>query len=112
MRQKTHLLKSGTWQVYSGGVSLSNDHIHRGAVVMGWQLFTAFGIFIGFAANVIVENTGNIAWRLQLGSAFIPAVPLAIGIFFCPGMSTHSDWCLNLWMAHYLIPLQSRLVGS
>ena len=58
----------------------------RGALVMGWQLWTAFGIFIGFAANVIVENTGKIAWRLQLGSAFIPAVPLALGIFFCPGM--------------------------
>jgi sugar porter (SP) family MFS transporter len=56
----------------------------RGALVMGWQLWTAFGIFIGFAANVVVENTGKIAWRLQLGSAFIPAVPLAIGIFFCP----------------------------
>ena len=58
----------------------------RGALVMGWQLWTAFGIFIGFAANVIVENTGKIAWRLQLGSAFLPAVPLAVGIFFCPGM--------------------------
>lgn len=56
----------------------------RGALVMGWQLWTAFGIFIGFAANIIVENTGKIAWRLQLGSAFIPAVPLAICIFLCP----------------------------
>lgn len=27
-------------------------------------------------------NTGDIAWRLQLGSAFIPAVPLLLGIFF------------------------------
>ena len=44
---------------------------------MGWQLWTAFGIFIGFAANVIVENTGKIAWRLQLGTAFIPTVPSA-----------------------------------
>jgi sugar porter (SP) family MFS transporter len=51
---------------------------------MGWQLWTAFGIFMGFAANVVVENTGRISWRLQLGSAFIPAVPLAVGIFFCP----------------------------
>lgn len=56
----------------------------RGALVMGWQLWTAFGIFLGTAANVIVENTGSISWRLQLGSAFIPAVPLAIGILFCP----------------------------
>lgn len=40
--------------------------------VMSWQLWTAFGIFLGFAANVIVIDTGSIAWRLQLGSAFIP----------------------------------------
>ncbi|KAH8925840.1 hypothetical protein BT69DRAFT_1348453 [Atractiella rhizophila] len=56
----------------------------RGALVMGWQLWTAFGIFIGYAANVVVADTGKIAWRLQLGSAFIPALPLAIGIYFCP----------------------------
>ena len=56
----------------------------RGALVMGWQLWTAFGIFLGFAANVIVADTGKIAWRLQLGSAFIPALPLAILIYFCP----------------------------
>lgn len=53
---------------------------------MGWQLWTAFGIFLGFAANVVVEDAGTIAWRLQIGSAFIPAVPLAIGILFCPGL--------------------------
>jgi sugar porter (SP) family MFS transporter len=56
----------------------------RGALVMSWQLWTAFGIFLGFAANVIVADTGAIAWRLQLGSAFIPALPLAFGIYFCP----------------------------
>ncbi|PWN47406.1 sugar transporter [Violaceomyces palustris] len=56
----------------------------RGALVMGWQLWTAFGIFLGFAANVVVKDTGTIAWRLQLGSAFIPALPLALGIYFCP----------------------------
>ena len=38
----------------------------------------------GFCANLIVYNVGRIAWRLQLGSAFIPAVPLLIGIYFCP----------------------------
>ncbi|CAN9406514.1 unnamed protein product [Alternaria alternata] len=39
---------------------------------------------LGFSANLVVVNTGDIAWRLQLGSAFIPAVPLIIGIFFAP----------------------------
>lgn len=51
---------------------------------MSWQLWTAFGIFAGLVANVAVADTGRIAWRLQLGSAFIPALPLAIGIYFCP----------------------------
>lgn len=56
----------------------------RGGLVMCWQLWTAFGIFLGFCANLAVMNTGAISWRLQLGSAFIPAVPLVIGVYFCP----------------------------
>jgi MFS family permease len=56
----------------------------RGALVMSWQLFVAFGIMLGFTANLVVVNTGDIAWRLQFGSAFIPAVPLLIGIYFAP----------------------------
>ncbi|CAG8214630.1 unnamed protein product [Penicillium salamii] len=56
----------------------------RGGLVMSWQLWTAFGIFLGTCANLVVANTGDIAWRLQLGSAFIPAVPLILGIWFCP----------------------------
>lgn len=42
----------------------------------------------GTCANLAVVDTGRIAWRLQLGSAFIPAVPLLIGIYFCPGMKS------------------------
>lgn len=51
---------------------------------MSWQVWTAFGILLGTSANLAVKDAGAIAWRLQLGSAFIPAVPLVIGIFFCP----------------------------
>ncbi|KAF4535673.1 putative sugar transporter protein [Lasiodiplodia theobromae] len=56
----------------------------RGGLVMSWQLWTAFGIFLGTCANLAVYRVGKIAWRLQFGSAFIPAVPLVIGIYFCP----------------------------
>jgi MFS family permease len=56
----------------------------RGALVMTWQLWTAFGIFLGFCANLAVKDVGGIAWRLQVGSAFIPAVPLVLGIWFTP----------------------------
>lgn len=59
----------------------------RGGLVMSWQMWTAFGIFLGFCANLAVYNVGDIAWRLQLGSAFIPAVPLVLGIYLCPGKS-------------------------
>ncbi|GFF84488.1 hypothetical protein IFM60648_07047 [Aspergillus lentulus] len=56
----------------------------RGGLVMCWQLWTAFGIFLGFSANLAVKDTGDIAWRLQFGSAFIPAIPLLVGVYFCP----------------------------
>ncbi|KAF9782974.1 hypothetical protein BJ322DRAFT_1100771 [Thelephora terrestris] len=56
----------------------------RGGLVMCWQMWVAFGIFLGLCANLALVNTGKIAWRLQLGSAFIPVIPLIFGIFFCP----------------------------
>ncbi|KAL2437143.1 Polyol transporter 5 [Exophiala dermatitidis] len=56
----------------------------RGGLVMCWQMWTAFGIFLGTCANLAVKDTGKISWRLQFGSAFIPAVPLLVGIYFCP----------------------------
>lgn len=42
------------------------------------------GIFLGTCANLAVGKTGEISWRLQFASAFIPAVPLIIGTYFCP----------------------------
>lgn len=56
----------------------------RGGLVMCWQMWTAFGIFLGTCANLAVKDTGSISWRLQLGSAFLPAVPLWAGVYFCP----------------------------
>ncbi|KAH6662990.1 hypothetical protein B0J14DRAFT_570681 [Halenospora varia] len=56
----------------------------RGALVMSWQLWTAFGIFLGTCANLAMVNVGKYAWRYQLGSAFIPAVPLLLFIYLCP----------------------------
>ncbi|TGJ87173.1 hypothetical protein E0Z10_g1582 [Xylaria hypoxylon] len=55
----------------------------RGALVMSWQMWTAFGIFLGTAINLAVYYHEN-NWRLMLGAPFIPAVPLVALIFFCP----------------------------
>ena len=58
----------------------------RGALVMSWQTWVAFGILLGTSANLAVVNVypEKIVWRLQLGSAFIPAVPLMLGVFLVP----------------------------
>ncbi|KAI0194935.1 hypothetical protein EV127DRAFT_203921 [Xylaria flabelliformis] len=56
----------------------------RGALTMTWQMWTAFGIWLGTSANLAVGHVGRIAWRLQIGSAFIPALPLCALILFCP----------------------------
>ncbi|KAL2126880.1 hypothetical protein VTI74DRAFT_11689 [Chaetomium olivicolor] len=56
----------------------------RGALVMSWQMWTAFGIFLGTAFNLAVWNVKNINWRLMLGAPFIPAVPLLCLIYLCP----------------------------
>ncbi|KAF3396189.1 putative polyol transporter 6, partial [Penicillium rolfsii] len=74
-------LKEVTVPVYSAENAPTNI---RGGLVMSWQLWTAFGILLGTCANLVVANVGDIAWRLQLGSAFIPAVPLILGVYFCP----------------------------
>ena len=74
-------LKEVTVPVFSAENSPANI---RGGLVMSWQIWTAFGIFLGTCANLAVKDVGRIAWRLQLGSAFIPAVPLVMGIWFCP----------------------------
>lgn len=67
------------------------------------SLKTAFGILLGFSANLVLHDVGNVAWRLQLGSAFLPAVPLVIGIYFCPGPLSHKI------LSQYLIVYTYRI---
>ncbi|KAI1204154.1 uncharacterized protein F4807DRAFT_465979 [Annulohypoxylon truncatum] len=55
----------------------------RGALVMSWQMWTAFGIFLGTAINLAVFYH-PLNWRLMLGAPFIPAVPLVCLIYLCP----------------------------
>ncbi|KAJ5816965.1 Major facilitator superfamily domain general substrate transporter [Penicillium robsamsonii] len=53
---------------------------HRGQVLMLWQLFDAFGIFLGFLCAFIVMDN----WRVLLATAIIPAVVLLFLVFICP----------------------------
>ncbi|KAJ3533194.1 hypothetical protein NM208_g8095 [Fusarium decemcellulare] len=67
--------KNATVPIYSAEMAPARI---RGALVMFWQLWVTVGAFLGFYANVIVKDVGRIAWRLELGSAFIPAFVLAV----------------------------------
>ncbi|CAG9983719.1 unnamed protein product [Clonostachys byssicola] len=74
-------IKSSTTSVFA---SESAPAPIRGALAMTWQLYVAIGIFLGLAANLAVVDVGDITWRLQLGSAFIPAIPLLLSVYLCP----------------------------
>jgi sugar porter (SP) family MFS transporter len=55
----------------------------RGGLAVSWQMFTAFGVFLGFVANIAVYNLSS-PWRLQLAFPAIPTLPLIALVFFCP----------------------------
>ncbi|KAK8087032.1 hypothetical protein PG994_002006 [Apiospora phragmitis] len=52
----------------------------RGALVMQWQMWTAFGIMMGYVADLAfyfvpdLSGIPGLNWRLMMGSAMIPAV--------------------------------------
>jgi sugar porter (SP) family MFS transporter len=55
----------------------------RGGLAVSWQMFTAFGVFLGFVANIAVYNLSS-PWRFQLAFPAIPTLPLIGLVFFCP----------------------------
>ncbi|RDB25309.1 DDB1- and CUL4-associated factor 7 [Hypsizygus marmoreus] len=62
----------------------------RGALVMMWQTWTAFGIMLGFVADLAFFRVSDkphitgLNWRLMLSSAGIPALLIMVQVFFCP----------------------------
>jgi MFS family permease len=62
----------------------------RGALTMQWQMWTAFGIMVGFATDLIFYNVADtpaitgLNWRLMMGSAMFPAVIVCFFVYLCP----------------------------
>lgn len=62
----------------------------RGALVMQWQMWTAFGIMLGYAADLAFYNVGDtknvtgLNWRLMMGSAGVPALIVCSLVYLCP----------------------------
>ncbi|CAG9941154.1 unnamed protein product [Clonostachys rosea f. rosea IK726] len=73
-------VKASTVPIYAAENSPASI---RGALVMSWQMWTAFGIMLGTAFNLAIFYVKN-QWRYMLGAPFLPAVPLLVLIYFCP----------------------------
>ena len=79
--------KSATVPIYAAEASPPTI---RGALVMQWQMWTAFGIMVGYASDLAfykVPDPSHITglnWRLMMGSAMLPAVIVCIFVFMCP----------------------------
>ncbi|EMD37517.1 hypothetical protein CERSUDRAFT_114155 [Gelatoporia subvermispora B] len=62
----------------------------RGALVMMWQMWTAFGIMFGNVCDIafyhVPDKPGitGLNWRLMLASAGIPALVIMSQVWFCP----------------------------
>lgn len=57
----------------------------RGALVMQWQMWTAFGIALGDIVSVIfIDVKPTIAWRLMLGSTVVAPIFVCAMIYYAP----------------------------
>ncbi|KAA8904797.1 hypothetical protein FN846DRAFT_951930 [Sphaerosporella brunnea] len=78
--------KSSTVPVYAAECS---PPAIRGALVMMWQMWTAFGIMIGYVCdvafmNVKTEAVPDLNWRMMLASAMVPPILVCAQVYFCP----------------------------
>ncbi|KAG8408620.1 hypothetical protein J3458_019645 [Metarhizium acridum] len=74
-------IKISTIPVYTAEVSPASI---RGGLVTSFQMWVSFGMFIGYATNLIFYKVGRLAWRFQLAAAFAPAIPVVICVWWCP----------------------------
>jgi MFS family permease len=60
----------------------------RGALTMMWQMWTAFGICLGFVVSVAFEKVDflgeNTQWRWMLASTSVPPLLVMLQVYFCP----------------------------
>ncbi|KAK4083366.1 hypothetical protein Purlil1_10777 [Purpureocillium lilacinum] len=77
--------KSSTVPVYAAECSPAPI---RGALVMQWQMWTAFGIMLGNIMGVAFgPSTGispSLGWRLMLGSTVVLPLIVCAQVYFCP----------------------------
>ncbi|KAJ9259195.1 hypothetical protein DTO195F2_5012 [Paecilomyces variotii] len=74
--------KSSTVPVYAAECSPPPI---RGALVMMWQMWTAFGIMLGNIMGVaFMSLSDDLSWRLMLGSTVVLPIIVCAQVYFCP----------------------------
>ncbi|KAI6812207.1 putative MFS myo-inositol transporter [Hortaea werneckii] len=77
--------KSSTTPVYAAECA---PKVIRGALTMMWQMWTAFGIMLGFVASVAFQDCDFLGqysqWRWMLGSTAIPPFFVMVQVYICP----------------------------
>lgn len=74
--------KSSTVPVYAAECSPAPI---RGALVMIWQMWTAFGIMLGNIMGVAFMGLSrDLSWRLMLGSTVVLPIIVCAQVYFCP----------------------------
>ncbi|KAH7115239.1 plastidic glucose transporter 4 [Dendryphion nanum] len=77
--------KSSTTPVYAAEAAPKSI---RGALTMMWQMWTAFGIMLGFVVSVAFQNLDFLGeysqWRWMLASTSIPPFLVMIQVYLCP----------------------------
>ncbi|KIX06369.1 uncharacterized protein Z518_04345 [Rhinocladiella mackenziei CBS 650.93] len=74
--------KSSTVPVYSAECAPAPI---RGALVMMWQMWTAFGIMLGNIMGVAFGGLDpDLGWRLMLGSTVVLPLIVCVQVYYCP----------------------------
>ncbi|KAF4339168.1 myo-inositol transport ITR1 [Fusarium beomiforme] len=77
--------KSSTTPIYAAECA---PKAIRGALTMMWQMWTAFGIMLGFASSLAFQNlkwpNEYSPWRWMIGSTSLPPLIVGILVFFLP----------------------------
>jgi MFS family permease len=101
--------KSATVPVYAAETT---PPAIRGALVMQWQMWTAFGIMVGYAADLAFyyvpdkPNITGLNWRIMMASAMLPAVIVCCFVFMCP---ESPRWYLSKGRHHAAYKSMTRL---
>ncbi|KAF7547857.1 hypothetical protein G7Z17_g7430 [Cylindrodendrum hubeiense] len=77
--------KSSTTPVYAAECAPKNI---RGALTMMWQMWTAFGIMLGFVSSIAFQETKILGedtqWRWMIGSTALPPLIVSLLVYLLP----------------------------